>query len=254
MNTKTNKFDAAALPLLIIGGLLTLFAFVFTFTLTPPQPGATELPGGILIDVGGVFESLNKLPLFSQKIFYFHMPVAVVSFASLIFTAIYGILFLRTRDSKYDMRAKTATEMALVFVLMTMVSGLAWTRHDWGVWWSWEPRLTTYFILMLMVFGYFILRTAVSDPERKATYSAVFGIIVFINAPISFMVTRLIPSVHPVVVKAGESMPPLMVIPLVVAVVGFACIGFALYRGRLRAYQMEERVETLKITLDELEG
>jgi len=254
MSTKTSKIDALVLPLLIIGGVLTLFAFVFTFTMAPPQPG-NELSESVLINVGGTYEILNKMPLFSQKIFYFHMPAAVVSFAALIFTALYAILFLKTRDSKYDIRSHMATEICLVFVLMTMVSGLLWTRHDWGVWWTWEPRLTTYFILTLMVIGYFILRAAVSDPERRATYSAVFGIIVFINAPISLMITRLIPtSVHPVVISTGEGMPPMMLIPLLTSLVGFCCLGFALYRQRLRTSEMQERVETLKLTLEDMRG
>jgi len=250
MSTKSNAFNTLALPLLIIGGALIIFAFVFTFTVTPLVAGAAATSGFLEID--GQYVT-NKL-LLSQKIFYFHMPVAIVSMLALLFTAIYGILFLKTRNSKYDIYSHTATEISLVFVLMTMVSGLAWTRYDWGVWWTWDPRLTTYFILMLMVFGYFILRTAVSDPERRAVYSAVFGIIIFINVPICFMVTRLIPSTHPVVFRTDSGLSPLMLIPLFLAMIGFGCIAFALYRQRLRTRQMDERVNALKLRLDDLRG
>ncbi|MCL2807033.1 MAG: cytochrome c biogenesis protein [Coriobacteriia bacterium] len=251
MQYKATIFDKLALPLLLFGGVLIVFAFVFAFTITPPAQGDAML--AVPAPIGDFF--LTNIVLLSQKIFYFHVPVAMVSFGALVFTAIYGILFLKTRNSKYDMRARLSTEISLVFVLMTMVSGLAWTRSDWGVWWSWEPRLTTYFILMLMVFSYFILRTAVSDPERRAVYSSVFGIIVFINAPLCFMITRLIPSsLHPVVFRADSGLPPLMLIPFLVAMLGFVCIAFALYRMRLRTSQSQENIEMLKTRLEELEG
>ena len=249
MSTKKSKLDALTLPFLIIGGALIVFAFVFNFTVTPLALGGEvsepELIGGQVVT--------TKL-LLSQKIFFYHMPVAVISMAALLFTAIYGILFLKTRKTKFDMRAQTATEMSLVFVSMTMVSGVAWTRYDWGAWWVWEPRLITYLILMLMVIAYFILRTAVSDPERRATYSSVFGIIVFVNAPISFMITRLVPSTHPVVLRSDEGLPPLMLIPMLLTLLGFSLIAFALFRQRVRARQMEEQVESLKLRLDDLKG
>jgi heme exporter protein C len=249
MRPQANTLDRLVLPLLIIGGGIVLLAFIFVFTVTPIVPGSREVG---IAEINGLY--VTNVLLLSQKIFYFHMPVAIVSMAALLFAAIYGILFLKTHESKYDLRARTATEIALVFVLMTMVTGVLWTRYEWGVWWTWEPRLTTYFILMLMVIGYFILRTAVSDPERRAVYSSVFGIIVFINVPICFMITRLVPSsAHPVIFRADSGLPPLMLIPLLAAVVGFACIAFAVYRQRLRARQLEERTEALRMRLDELQ-
>jgi len=251
MSKKKSIFDALALPFLIIGGVLIIFAFVFNFTVTPPATSQVVLDYPVMFGD----KMLTTTLLFSQKIFFYHMPVAVISMVALLFTAIYGIQFLRKRESKYDVRAQTATELSLVFVSMTMVSGVAWTRHDWQAWWVWEPRLITYLILMLMVIAYFILRAAVSDPERRATYSSVFGIIVFVNAPISFMITRLIPtSMHPVVIRGDEGMPPLMLIPLLVTMIGFALIAIALFRKRVRARLMEEQVETLKLRLDDLRG
>ncbi|MDR1358494.1 MAG: cytochrome c biogenesis protein CcsA [Coriobacteriales bacterium] len=248
MLSKAHIFDKLALPLLVVGGVLVTVAFVLAFTVAPLVSGEAVSSGFLEID--GHFIT-NKL-LLSQKIFYFHMPVAVVSMAALLFTAIYSILFLKTRESSYDLRARLATEVSLVFVLMTMVSGELWERYEWGVWWTWEPRLTTYFILMLLVVGYFIVRNAVSDPERRAVYSSVLGIIIFIDVPICFMVTRLIPSsVHPVIFRTDSGLPPPMLIPLLMALVGFGCIAFALYRQRLRAEQLRERVEALKIKLDE---
>ena len=95
-------------------------------------------------------------------------------------------------------------EISLVFVICTMITGDLWERFEWGVWWTWEPRLTTYLILMLIVIAYFVLRNAIDEPERRGVYAAVIGIIAMVDVPICFMVTRLIPSgVHPVVLREG---------------------------------------------------
>ena len=177
------------------------------------------------------------------------------SFIALIFTAFYGVRYLMTRGQGYDVRAKTATEVAVVFMIATMVTGVPWTRFEWGVWWSWEPRLTTYLILILMAIAYFILRTAFSDSEKRCSYASVFGIIMFIDAPICFMITRLIPSsTHPVVFRTDSGLPP----GGARAVSSSACSAlslsaFALYRVRLRQSLLSLRIERLKEELDELE-
>jgi heme exporter protein C len=230
-----------------LGAVLTTLGFILSFVMAAPVNGATvdgvELIGDQLIG--------NQL-LFSQKIFYFHMPVAIVSFVALGFTAYYGIRFLMTRDAAYDLRARLTTEIALVFVVMVMFSGEMWERFEWGVWWTWEPRLTTYFILMLLVFGYFILRTAVDEPERRAAYSSVFGIIMFVDVPICFMITRLVPSsVHPTIFRSDSGLSPDMLIPLLLAMFGMFCVGFGIYRLRLRSEMLAQRAERIKEHLDD---
>lgn len=231
----------------VAGALLSTLGFILAFVIAAPVNGAS-VDGATMI--GGQMVA-NQL-LFSQKIFYFHMPVAVVSMVMLAGTAWFGMRFLATRDSRYDTRAKLTTEIALVFVMMTMASGEMWERFEWGVWWTWEPRLTTYFILMLLVFGYFILRAAVDEPERRATYASVFGIITFIDVPISLMITRLIPSsVHPVVFRTDSGLSPDMLIPMLLVLFGMLGIAVALYRWRLHTEMAAERLDALKRALDE---
>jgi len=244
---KRNIFDTLAIPILILGALLTTTAFVLAFTTAPLVLGA-EVSFPTLIGDQNVG---NKL-LLSQKIFYFHVPVAIVSFGALLFTAVYGVLFLVKRERRFDLNAKVATETSLVFILMTMISGDVWTRYEWGVWWVWEPRLTTYFILMLLVIAYFILRNAIDDPERRAVYASVFGIIAFINAPICFMITRLVPSsVHPVIFRTDSGLPTPMLVPFLLALFGMFCVAFGVYRFRLREQRLRERLEILKERLED---
>lgn len=233
--------------LLVLGAVLTAIDIVWTFTLAPLVQGA-QLSEPVTI---AGMQVTTKL-LLSQKIFYLHVPVAVASFAVMAFAAFFGVRFLMTKDRAYDVRSKTAMEVTLVFIVATMISGDLWTRFEWGVWWVWEPRLTTYFILMLLVIGYFILRNAIDDPERRARFCAVFGIVAFVDAPISFLVTRLVPSsIHPVVFRTDSGLPPMMLIPFLLGLFGMLMIAFVLYCTAQRINADALEVEELKQQLEE---
>ena len=175
-----------------------------------------------------------------------------ISFLVKTLAAFFAFRFLMTKDRSYDVRSKTAMEVTLVFIVATMISGDLWTRFEWGVWWVWEPRLTTYFILMLLVIGYFILRNAIDDPERRARFCAVFGIVAFVDAPISFLVTRLVPSsIHPVVFRTDSGLPPMMLIPFLLGLFGMLMIAFVLYCTAQRINADALEVEELKQQLEE---
>lgn len=245
--SKTTLADRLVPVLLVVGALLTAADVVWTFTLAPLVQGAQLEQPTVIAGT----EVSTKL-LLSQKIFYLHVPVAVASFAVMLFAAYYGIRFLMTKDRAFDVRSRTAMQVTLVFVIATMISGDLWTRFEWGVWWVWEPRLTTYFILMLMVFAYFILRNAVDDVERRATYAGVFGILIFVDVPICFMITRLIPSsVHPVIFRTDSGMSPDMLAPLLLSMFGLCLIAFGLYRLRLRVQLMEDKIARIQDALED---
>lgn len=238
--------DKLAMVLLPLGAVVSTIGFLMAFLYAAPVNGAgvdgVEIIGGQMIT--------TKL-LISQKIFYFHMPVAFVSFVALAFAAYYAVRFLSTKNQRFDTCSKVAMEVALVFVVATMATGEMWTRFEWGVWWYWEPRLTTYLILMLIVIAYFILRNAVDDLERRGVYASVIAIIALVDVPICFMVTRLIPSsVHPVVLREG-GMSGDMGMTVAMCMIGLLMVGFGLYRARFRQVRMAERVEALKERLED---
>ena len=238
--------DKVALPALIAGTVLTTAGFLMAFLYAAPVNGAAlnapELVGDVMV---------THQQLLSQKIFYFHMPVAIVSFVALAFAAYYGIRFLMTREQRFDTCSRVAMEIALLFVVFTMMTGDLWTRFEWGVWWTWEPRLTTYLILMLIVIAYFVMRNAVDDPERRAVYSSVISIIALVDVPICFMITRLIPSsVHPVITREG-GMAPDMALTVALIMVGMMLVAFGLYRLRFRQAAPAERVQALKEQLED---
>ena len=234
------------LILLGLGAVLTTIDFVLAFFYTPLVVGAqvaeTRIINGIAVS--------NQL-LFSQKIFYFHVPVAIGSFLVFFFTAYYGVRFLMTKEKKFDIRARIATEVTLLFVILTLITGDIWTRFEWGVWWVWEPRLTTYFIMTLLVVAYFVLRASIEDEERRATYAAVFGIIAFLDAPISFAITRLIPSsVHPVVLRSGGGLTGMQLLAFLLGLFGMLMVAWVVYQVRLREELARERIEGLKAALE----
>ena len=238
--------DKLAVPALAAGALLTTAGFLMAFLYAAPVNGAAldtpELVGDVMV---------THQQLLSQKIFYFHMPVAIVSFVTLAFAAYYGIRFLMTREARFDTCSRVAMELTLLFVVFTMISGDLWTRFEWGVWWTWDPRLTTYLILMLIVIAYFVLRNAVDDPERRATYAGVISVIAFVDVPICFMITRLIPSsVHPVITREG-GMSPDMAVTVALVMLGMLLVAFGLYRLRFRQARLAERVQALKDQLED---
>ena len=238
--------DKLALPALGVGALLTTVGFLLAFLYAAPVNGAAlnapEMVGDVMV---------THQQLLSQKIFYWHMPVAIVSFVLLAFGAYYGIRFLLTRNARFDTCSRVAMELALLFVIFTMITGDLWTRFEWGVWWTWDPRLTTYLILMLIVIAYFVLRNAVDEPERRGVYAAVISIIALIDVPICFMITRFIPSsLHPVVVREG-GMTGDMGLTVGVIMVGMLLVGFGLYRLRFRQLRLSERLQALKDQLDD---
>ncbi|TLM78854.1 MAG: cytochrome C assembly protein [Actinobacteria bacterium] len=230
-----SRADIPALLSLAIGGLLTTAAFLMAFFYAPVQ----------------MYEDLFHWDVTFQ-IFYFHVPVAESSFLVFTFAMFFAIRYLMTRDRKHDTRSRLGMELTLIFVILTMITGDLWTKARWNVWWQWEPRLTTYFIMTLLVVGYFVLRGSVEDEERRATFSAVFAIFAWIDAPVSFIITRVMQdaSSHPIVFEnGGLAETPAALVTFIVAQIGMLCLAFAIYRMRMREEHLKERLEAAKIAL-----
>jgi len=220
------------LYLATIGGALAIATVIGTFFVTK----VTVIP-----------ETSPPILNFAQKIFYFHVPVALTSFIMFGVTFVAGILFLVKKKKAYDVLGYVSAEVAVLFAVLTMITGILWTRAEWGVWWTWEPRLTTYFILLLLMGGYFMLRTSVEDPNRRARFSAVYGIIAFLDVPISFLSIRLIQSVHPVVFsRQGAHMESDMLATFIIGMVAMTSFGVGLLAIRYREEHAKEELEHLK--------
>jgi heme exporter protein C len=208
----------------------------------------TGIFSAFLIAPEAVVERNERLiKVFSQKIFYFHVPVAETSLIAFLIGAIAGGLFLAKRKRKYDFISQASIELGLLFGILVEWSGIMWTRSEWGKWWEWEPRLTTYLILLLMYAGYFVLRSSVQEESNRARYAAVYSIIAAINVPLTFFAIRLIPAVHPVVFTSkGASMEPPMLIAFLISMFGMSLLYVTLLILRYHMHQAKEDIEYLK--------
>ena len=124
-----------------------------------------------------------------QKIFYLHVPAAMTVYLAFGVNFIFSIKYLIKRKSDDDLLAASAAEIGLVFCTIVLLSGPIWARYAWHTWWTWEARLTSTLVLWLMYIGYFILRNAL-PAENRRTFSAVLGIIAFIDVPIVHYATK----------------------------------------------------------------
>jgi heme exporter protein C len=208
---------------------------------------------GVLL-VGGLLLAFLYAPIdastmgFSQKIFYFHAPIAETALLSYLIAFVAAILYLRSGDAKYDRLGYVSVRLGLLFSLLVMATGMIWGRAAWGVWWAWEPRLTTFLIVCLLYSAYYVLRLVVEEESRRATFAAVFAIIAFIDVPITFFATRFLPAgLHPVVFTAkGANMTGSMLLAFTVNMAGMTVLLVAMLRRELAIERLREDIRELK--------
>ena len=133
-----------------------------------------------------------------QKIMYVHVPSAWTALIAPAVVFIASVLYLWKRRQSYDLLAASAAEVGLVFMGLTLVQGSIWARPTWGVWWTWEPRLTSMAVLFLIYAGYLALRAFTEDEDRRARWSAAVAIFGFLNVPIVYMSVRWWRTIHQV--------------------------------------------------------
>jgi heme exporter protein C len=131
-----------------------------------------------------------------QKIMYVHVPAAWMSFIAFFVVFLSSVAYLIGKDERRDLLAASAAEVGAVFTALTLALGSIWGRPTWGIWWIWDPRLTTTAILLVIYVGYLALRSFTDDPERRARWSAAVGILGFINVPIVYMSVNWWRSIH----------------------------------------------------------
>ena len=174
-----------------------------------------------------------------QKVFYFHVSSAWVGMLGFFMAFIAGLGTLRTRKPFWDAAGVAGVEIGLVFTLLAIISGSIWARPIWNTWWTWDPRLTTAFVMLLVYAAYFILRNSLEESEKKARISAVYAIIGFISVPFTFVSIRLFRTIHPVLFGAGSGgeafqMSPKMLFAFMLSLTAFTLLFAVLYWHRLR--------------------
>lgn len=173
------------------------------------------------------------------RIFFFHLGAVAAGFLAIVVVLIAGIAYLRTNARRWDRIAEASAEIGVVFVTITLISGSIWARPIWGVWWTWDPRLTSYLILWLIYIAYLMLRASARDDPRVARFSAVFGIVGALDVPIVIMSARMWRSISPVLFQETQQgftfgLTPEMVQTLMVCITGFVLLYFWLLAHRVR--------------------
>ena len=181
-----------------------------------------------------------------QKIFYYHVPSAWVSFFAFFMVFLAGLIYLMKRDRKWDILASASAEVGILFCSLVLITGPIWAKPVWGIWWTWDARLTLTLVLWLIYAGYLMLRHYVDDPERRAAFSAVLGIVGFVNVPLVYMSIRWWRTQHPQPVIAGgedSGLDPAMFQTLMVCTVAFMLMYVVFVRMRMKLERMRDVVD-----------
>jgi heme exporter protein C len=184
-----------------------------------------------------------------QKIFYIHVPLAIVSLCGFIFGALLAVGHLRTGDRKWDMRSYVAIHMALIFGVGGLITGSIWAKASWGHWWVWnEPTLVSFFIVLLLFATYQPLRFSIEDPDRQARYASVFAVVAGAFVPLNFIAVRLAQQyVHPrVLTLAGGNLPGPMRLTFIVSLVAIALLYATFWRYEMAAKNTRMQVRRLR--------
>jgi len=199
-----------------------------------------------------IYAPVEKTMGVVQKIFYFHVPAAFLAYLAFFITFIASIFFLFRKDSKWDTVAHCAVETGVIFCTIVLITGPIWAKPTWNVWWTWDPRLTTTLILWFTYVAYLMLRRSVKENQR-ANLSAVFGIIGFINVPITFFSIRLWRTIHPVIITSrGLNMSWPMKLTLIITIIAFCFLFFSLLVSRIRLERLKMRIAEINEIMEDM--
>jgi heme exporter protein C len=186
---------------------------------------------------------------FIQKIFYLHVPLAIVALCGFVAGGWFGIRYLRTGERANDLRSYVAIHLSLILAVGALITGSIWARGAWGQWWVWEePTLVSFLIVFLLYACYQPLRFSIEDPERQARTASVFAIVAGAFVPLNFMAVRMAESlIHPRVLSTtGGSMPADMRLTFFVALVAMATLFVTLWKYELTSKQTSMQLRALK--------
>jgi len=210
--------------LLVVSAILMIAALYMVFIFVP-----TDVEMGVI-----------------QRIFYFHVPMGWVAFLAFFLVFLASIIYLARRNRKWDIFASSSAEIGLVFTTLMLISGSIWAKPVWGVWWTWDPRLTTSLVLWIIFVAYFLVRSYLADADRRARFAAVVGIIGFIDVPIVALAITLTRTQHPSAIIFEGGLVPAMMMTLMVCIIAFTALFVLVLRERLGMKYDDEELKKLK--------
>ena len=184
-----------------------------------------------------------------QRIFYLHMPSAITAFVAFLICFTANLLYVFRREQRWDWLAVSSAEVGLAFISVVLITGPIWAHPVWGIWWTWDARLTSTFVLWLLYVSYLLLRNMIEEPERRGLLSAVFGIFAFLDVPLVYMSIRWWRTQHPQPVLfggKGSGLEPTMRLLLLFSFITLVGLMVLLLRYRYRLEELRAEVDALR--------
>ena len=191
-----------------------------------------------------------------QRIMYLHIPSILTAYLSFFLVFVGSCLYLWKREKRDDILAYSAAEIGVLFTALTIVEGSIWGKPTWGVWWTWDARLTLTAILLLIFAGYLMLRSLTEDENRAASTAAVLGIIGFLDIPLIHMSVYWWRTLHqpPSILRPDkapwDNVHPALLTALVINFVGFMLLYFYLLSQRFRLGEIREEIKACLLDRD----
>jgi heme exporter protein C len=189
----------------------------------------------------------------SQRIMYLHIPSILIAYLSFFLVFVGSCLYLWKREQRDDNLAHAAAEIGVLFTALTIIEGSIWGRPTWGVWWTWDARLTLTAILLLLFIGYLMLRALIEDDSRAASAAAILGIIGFLDIPLIHMSVYWWRTLHqpPSILRPDklpwENIHPELLTALAINFAAFLLLYFYLLGLRLRLGEMRQAIKTRRM-------
>jgi heme exporter protein C len=188
---------------------------------------------------------------YSQRIFYFHVPIAITTYVLFVWGAVNAARYLWTRDQSLDLRSYVPMHLGVIFGSLTLATGSIWAQISWGTWWFWgDTQLTTFLIIFLFNCAYFMLRFSVEPGERRATYSAVYALLGVGLIPLSVLGVRFAQRnelIHPITFNSnGANMDGSMFLTFLVALAAILALAVTMYLVEIRGKRIDDRIRTIR--------
>jgi heme exporter protein C len=188
-----------------------------------------------------------------QRIFYFHVGSWTAMFTALTLAVVANIGWLATRKQQFDWLAVAGVEVGVVCCTIGLTTGPLWAKPAWGIWWTWDPKLTAAFVLWLLYISYLLLRGLVEDPQRRATLSAIFGIFCYLDLPLVYMANRLWRTQHPKPVLFGDAdsgLDPTILKVLLLSMTAMVALMALIIVQRYRLERLRFEAEELRLEVE----
>jgi heme exporter protein C len=217
----------------------------------------TTLAVGLAAAMIAFYAPTDRVQGIVQRIFYIHVPLAWVAYLAFFVVFVASIVYLVTRDLRWDAVARASVEIGVLFTTLFLVVGSLWAKPIWNTWWTWDARLTTTLVLWFIYVAYIMLRSYTAEVERAARFGAILGIVGFLDVPIIHFSVTWWRTLHPgpVVAREDPQLPAEMMLTLVVSLIAVTLLyaTFMVFRTSIERLRDENRELEARVAWQEQE-